>query len=200
MIEKIESEVERAQVFTRARRFVGSDEHFLAEDWLARDDIFCVAQENEGNGSYSEEQSLVQAFACFPESSWRAVEVVNRDRLHEPVRITNPVQHFTGGVYVDNLGSLYSGRGFLVFSMEYEAALLHSPEYEYRLIAGSAQFVRAFIDAASIDPIIELREVLQGNANRYKDRDPGYAAAIERALDMALAQVKIPPAASDLEG
>lgn len=199
MIEKIESEVERAQVFARARRFVGSDEHFLAEDWLARDDIFCVAQENEGNGSYSEEQSLVQAFACFPNSSWRAVEVVNQDRLHEPVRVTNPIEHLRNHSSDTPFEIFYIGRGFLVFSMEYEAAMLHSPEYEYRLIAGSAKFVRAFIDAASIDPIVELREVLQGNANRYKDRDPGYAAAIERALDMALAQVKIPPAARDLE-
>ncbi|QIM16926.1 hypothetical protein G7067_11785 [Leucobacter insecticola] len=83
--------------------------------------------------------------------------------------------------------------------MDYDAVILYSPEYEYKLISGTAEFVRAYIDGAEVDPVAELEAWLRGEADMWKQRgDSEHAAAILRALDMALKQVKLPPSADEL--
>ena len=199
MIREIVDPDERERVFERARMFAGSEEQYLAPEWLARSDVYCVAQENAYNGYHDDPESLVRAFECFPDASWYAVETAGRKKLSDPVGVTDPLYHLTAVTGTDNFESYYHPRGFMLFSLDSDAVILYSPDYGYRLIAGSAQFVQAYIDGAKLDPIQELREWFQEKIDdRRQEGNEQAAIAIERTMNTGLAQVRLPPPANEL--
>ena len=199
MIREIADPVERERVFERARVFVGSDEQYLAPEWLARSDVYCVAQENAYNGYHDDPESLVRAFGVLPGTRWCAVRAAGREKLSEPVEATDLVYRLTAAAGTDNFESYYYPSGFMLFSLDSDAVILYSPDYGYRLIAGSAQFVQAYIDGAKLDPIQELREWFQEKIDdRRQEGNEQAAIAIERTMNTGLAQVRLPPPANEL--
>lgn len=196
MIREITSPDERELVLTRGRMLAGSNEQYLAPEWLARPDIYCVAQENEYNGYHDDSQSLVEAFDVHPNTRWWAVRSAGRDKLSEPVEATDLVYHMTAVEGTDNFESYYYPSGFMIFSEDQDAVILYSSIYDFKLIAGSADFVRAYIDGSKVEPLQELRDWFQEDIEDARSKGiEKRVAALERTLDMALSQVKLPPAA-----
>lgn len=186
-------------VLARARLLGGADEQYLAPDWLARPDIYCVAQENGWSGFHDDAESLAQAFACFPDARWFAVATAGREHIRDAVEVCDPVHALTTTADDVSFWARYNPVGTMLFSLTDDAVILHSSEREYRLIAGSAEFVRAYIDASTVDPVEELREIFRANIEwARKGGNDDWVEGFQRTLNMALSQVKLPPPASDL--
>lgn len=197
MILEIVDPVERERVFERARMFSGSDEQHLSSEWLARPDVYCVAQLNDVHATHYEADSLIDSFAIFPEESWFLVALGNSS-LRCPSAITAPDKYLLSGEKMFELPDYWMFSPFLLFNADHDAAILYSQNYEYRLIAGEAKFVQAYIEGSPVDPIQELRQWFQGNMDwNKKEGHAESAAAIQRTLEVALSQVKLPPPLND---
>ncbi|QIK62559.1 hypothetical protein G7068_04550 [Leucobacter viscericola] len=194
MIRVITDPEEQNRAFARAKRFVGDDEHLLATDWLGQPEVFCLAEENENHGVHHDDGSLKGALECFPDDNWRTAEIVNRNRILDPLEVPSPAFQTIFDPTGIQLASHYNGRGFMLFSMENDAVILYSPEYEYKLVAGSAAFVRTYFENAVEDPIVELRSLSSHNIDWWKRQGVGsQALAIQDGLETALSHVNLPP-------
>lgn len=198
MIQSIDDPIERERVIARARLFAGSDEQYLNPEWLNRPDVYCVAQENENHPSHHEAGSLTSAFACYPDKAWFIVQIIDRE-FRDPVEVLSPIPYLLGESSLP-MSSMLLSVPFLLFSMDEDAVFLYSPGSEYKLIAGSAEFVRAYIDNAEVDPLAELQELFQEDIEHYSRKGwDRTVKAIQSTLDDALSQVKLPPPALALE-
>ncbi|MHA3724074.1 hypothetical protein ACXR2T_09370 [Leucobacter sp. HY1910] len=128
----------------------------------------------------------------MPDSKWFLVEVSNSG-LANPVELVRPVESL-----LDSDPEPFPGNwdvlSFLLFSDTHDAAILYSAPYEYKLIAGSAQFVRKYIEGSEDEPLAELQSWFEEDIRIRRDKGQlKQAEEIRKTLNTALAQVKLPP-------
>lgn len=187
----------RRRVRARAEMLADLDERYFSSEWLARPDVFCVAQENDIHGLHDDCPSLADAIARFPDTRWFMASTYD-GRARDMIELTDPLAHLVATERHISLPALWTVAPFMLFSVEQPAAILYTHGYEFKLISGSAEFVRAYIDGAEEDPVDELREWSQGNIEwRNQVGHEEAAVGIQRTLDIALSQVKLPPPNAD---
>lgn len=190
MLKSIDDRELVARVEARALGIFGSDEMHLAPEWLARPDIYCVAEENEAH-ALGDRQSLVAALACFPHAQW-FMATVHEERVTRAVEAIDPASHLVSDEHLLPLPAVWEVHSFILFALEQDAAILYSAPHEFRLISGSKEFVDAYIRGSVKDPLEALKEWAQDNAEAWAHNSQ-YLAVLKQNLDAALSQVKLPP-------
>lgn len=190
MLKSIDDRELFARVEARALVLYGRDERHLAPEWLARPDIYCVAEENEAH-ALGDRRSLVAALACFPQAQW-FLATVHEERVTRAVEIIDPASHLVSDENQLPLPAVWEVHSFILFALAEEAVILYSAPHEFRLIAGSNEFVGAYIRGSAEHPVEALKQWAHENAEAWA-HNPQYLAVIKQNLDAALSQVKLPP-------
>lgn len=183
----------RRLVRARALMLADPDERYFSPEWLERPDVYCVAQENDVHALHHERGSLFAAFSCFRKTRW-FMATTHEGRVTNMREVTDPLAYLVGDERHVPLPPFWTVSPFILFSVEHPAAILYTHAYEFKLVSGTAEFVREYIDMADKDPVDELREWWQEDMDRYaQEGRTDTVTAIQRTLGAALSQVKLPP-------
>lgn len=183
---------ETACIQAAVRKLMGPDSHLLSSEWLDRPDIYCVPERNDNQGVHFDGSAVVRAMRVKSPSSWYAADVGDPASPQNFVELLTPPENIIPTPGQETLASFYFTKSYLLFDESQTAVILYSDEHEYRLIAGSADFVIAYAKNVN-DFVREFCEDMEKEQRLWADMGNQQVAQFHaRSLELAMAQVKLP--------